>query len=369
MLVSLCMETWDIPSAIDDAFYLKMKLMNRSPQLTQVELEPNWRSLCFEYAVSQEWAWFAPKAHSIADQIGPGLYQSENARMSLFWSSRTGAAEKASAVMELGNEETKEVILKVAFSDKPLAVTPVHLEEEVRENLTIREKKWDLFWEQVPHLQTSHEGLGKAYLHSLLTMFLCKWESPHFVISPFYSEAGLNGGALCDYTWGEGYISKMMTLIEKEQVVENYVQITGDRDFLSEPIDGVPLYRRLVQLVEDIESRFPTYGGLLDYSDESKYYKAKSEVVRKELSAKLWDDKTQWMKCIYPDGHEEIVYSIQLFDLIGKQILSPEQEQAIMARLNEDEFLSEYGVHSISKTDAVHFDLGDVDWSGAGAYS
>jgi hypothetical protein len=86
------------------------------------------------------------------------------------------------------------------------------------------------------------------------------------------------------------------------------------------------------------------------------------------LVDKLWDPGTGWLKCLYPDGAGELVYSIQIFDLLGRGILDHDQEQRILSRLNAKEFLSPFGVHSVSKTDGLHFDLGDVDWSGPGSF-
>ncbi|MCB9250583.1 MAG: hypothetical protein H6613_19605 [Ignavibacteriales bacterium] len=49
-------------------------------------------------------------------------------------------------------------------------------------------------------------------------------------------------------------------------------------------------------------------------------------------------------------------------------VLSKDQEQKILNHLNEKEFLSEYGVHSLSKLDWA-YDLNDADWGGPGIYA
>ena len=107
------------------------------------------------------------------------------------------------------------------------------------------------------------------------------------------------------------------------------------------------------------------------FGDEaaSRRYKEKSEAIRRDLFDKLWDEDNQWMKCLYPDGHEELVYSIQMFDLLNIGVLNEEQSKAVIARVNRDEFLSEHGPHSVSKADKQHFDIGDIDWSGGGCYT
>jgi hypothetical protein len=49
-------------------------------------------------------------------------------------------------------------------------------------------------------------------------------------------------------------------------------------------------------------------------------------------------------------------------------MLSQEQEKGVLSHLNEKEFLSPWGVHSLAKTDPG-YDPKDVDWGGPGAYT
>lgn len=446
--LNLWMETWVVPSAVDDAFYLKMKIVNTSGQPVALELSPDWKELCFADATGQEWGWNPPCSEISAERLSGGIYRGENLYLSLLWSTESGRSDSTCIALEDG--ECRVVILKALFSSGEEIPAQGSLEAELAESIRRREEKWEEYWKKIPHLKTSHPGLDKAWLHSLLILFLIRWDSPHFIFEPFYAEAGLCGRSVCAYTWGEAYISRMMMLVDKEAyrknilahlfmdldahyavdpitgkglgpcynynlhsaitIVRDYVNITGDRAFLAEPVHGLPLYRMLVNLVEEVEGKSDHYGELLDYGDhhnllemrgsgyehivpspngervviyrylaeileafghgdESALYRQKAERVKKDLSAQLWDEDAGWFKCRYPDGHEEMVYSIQIFDLLGQDILSPGQEKAIIAHINDAEFLSAYGVNSVSKLDCFHFDLGDVDWSGAGAYA
>jgi hypothetical protein len=49
-------------------------------------------------------------------------------------------------------------------------------------------------------------------------------------------------------------------------------------------------------------------------------------------------------------------------------ILSKSQEEKILTHLNETEFLSPFGIHSLSKKDPG-YDLNDPDWGGPGVYA
>jgi hypothetical protein len=448
-LVSLELETWLVPSALDDSVLLKFRVKNRSAQELVFRMEPNWSSLRFGDSLPEQWSWFPPVIETDAAEMSPGIYRSGNVVMRASWAQNPEPG--AAITLGLRPGESTEKIFCLSFSrvDEARAFEADGFgATSIEASLRQREQDWDHFWSKAPHLEASNKKLEAAYNHSLLTFFLCRWTSPYFAVRPHYAEAGINGGALCNYLWGEANASKMMAIIEGAewkpsliahmgmgidehyafepltgkgvgpfysynavsltQAVEDYIHWTGDEAFLDEKVAGVLLSRKLVQLIDDFEGKFPQQDGLIDFGDNhhllemrsSGYehfvpspngervrmyrfladvleklgdpaatdYRKRAEHLRRKLVDKLWDHNTGWLKCLYPDGASELVYSIQIFDLLGRGILDREQEQRILSRLNAREFLSPFGVHSVSKTDDCHFDLGDVDWSGPGCF-
>jgi len=87
--------------------------------------------------------------------------------------------------------------------------------------------------------------------------------------------------------------------------------------------------------------------------------------VRKEL----WDDERQWFASVYPDGFRDFVYSIQAYAAMRAGACTPAMEKVLVSKLKDREFLCEYGVSTISKSDSIHFDVIDPDWSGGGSYT
>jgi hypothetical protein len=73
--------------------------------------------------------------------------------------------------------------------------------------------------------------------------------------------------------------------------------------------------------------------------------------------------------CKYPDGHKELVYSIQVFDILRTGVCTPAMKKRIIEQLKEQKFLFPFGVSSISKADSLHYEVTDTDWGGGGAYA
>lgn len=116
--------------------------------------------------------------------------------------------------------------------------------------------------------------------------------------------------------------------------------------------------------------RLAEMGTQLGYDKkEIEEWKKKADSIAANIRKELWDEKSGWFYCKYPDGNKELVYSIQVFDILRTGVCTPTMKKRIIEQLVENKFLFPYGVSSISKADSLHYEVTDTDWGGGGAYS
>jgi hypothetical protein len=87
--------------------------------------------------------------------------------------------------------------------------------------------------------------------------------------------------------------------------------------------------------------------------------------LRTLLKKQLWNTDQQWFDFITPKGRD-LRWSNQMFKLFGSGVLDAETGKGLLSHLNEREFLSRYGLHSLSKLD-VAYDPMDIDNGGPGS--
>lgn len=84
----------------------------------------------------------------------------------------------------------------------------------------------------------------------------------------------------------------------------------------------------------------------------------------KGLIMELWNPEDEWFDFIW-EGKRDSRKTVQMFKFLTSEVIAREIKDKLIKHLNETEFLSEYGLHSMSKLDPA-YDQDDIDNGGGG---
>lgn len=85
----------------------------------------------------------------------------------------------------------------------------------------------------------------------------------------------------------------------------------------------------------------------------------------KEKLKELWNEDEKWYDFIGIDGKRDTRYTVQMFKFIASSVIDKHERDGLVSHLNDREFLSKFGMHSMSKADP-QYDQWDSDNGGGG---
>ena len=245
---------------------------------------------------------------------------------------------------------------------------------------------WDFgeVWEILPLIDPE---AVKAHIKQFLSIDLTK----HFAFLPVTGEG-----------FGPWYMVNQEKIIG---LVYYYTMVTGDTAFLNDTVNGRTVLDHVIE--------HATYGddpakpvALIDYGEsnshlelrkELKYNRVmpdlngrrynnyvfatklseimgmprpdlieRAEALKRVLHDELWDPQAKWFAFRNGKGEKELRYTCQMFKLFNSRVLTDESLNGLLSHWNANEFLGDYGLHSLAKGDPA-YDVNDVDNGGPGA--
>jgi len=189
-------------------------------------------------------------------------------------------------------------------------------------------------------------------------------------------------------------------------MVYHHVRATGDKSFLNEIINGrtvVDWMRHYAYVCDDTskEAELYDYGvggddhlelkawdngpynGIMPDLNARRYMNymrayeltklagcpdeelpKRAEALKEKLKS-LWNEKERWYDFIDADGNRDIRFTVQMYKFIASGVIGKHERDGLVSHLNEREFLSKFGLHSLSKADP-QYDQDDIDNGGGG---
>ncbi len=238
-------------------------------------------------------------------------------------------------------------------------------------------------WEILPLVDAA---AARAHIGQFLKTDMTK----HFAFNPLGGEA-----------FGPWY---MVNQEKTVGLIYYYVKNTGDTAFLAEKVDGKTILEHVlahgrfgddpskpVALIDygssnshlELRRGYP-YNHVMPDLNGRRYanylmawrlaevagkpapeLRERAAALKSLLKQSLWNPKTRWFDFITGEGRKDTRYTVQMFKLFGSGVLDDEETAGLLGHLNEREFFSAEGLHSMSKTD-IAYDQVDIDNGGGG---
>ena len=90
----------------------------------------------------------------------------------------------------------------------------------------------------------------------------------------------------------------------------------------------------------------------------------RAAALKEKLKA-LWNEDAKWYDFIDATGKRDIRYTVQMFKFLNSGVIGDHEREGLISHLNETEFLSKFGLHSMSKLDPEYCQ-DDIDNGGGG---
>jgi hypothetical protein len=432
-LISFSVRSDLVPLYGKTGFVLKVIISNRADKILKIRLNPEVFPGNPSVNPLSGWSYVRPPGGKGAKPEGENRWSNDDVNIDLI---------KGSSGSSIPVNESDTLYLGVTFSQRGSdAPSGMNLKKWEEESENAWNDRLSRTLKNLPELSSDIPGLDDYYKRSIVSGLVCIWENPSFILNPYISTLGIDGGGLCAYLWDiGGYIPQILTLMLGDDIVKyaKAMQSVNPERYYAYTLDGsgvgvsysysvwsfvhlvwniwkqrgpdTALYDEAKRLVMDCEKRQSDANGLIDFGVQENLLEMRSagwehfvaspnaerawcldrladmaeragtdipqaalwrkmaSAIRYAVQKTLWNPQKKWFDCLYPDGHRETVYSIQVYDALRAGACTKEMEKDLVSHLREGAFLFPYGISSISAEDVVHYEVNDPDWSGAGIY-
>ena len=140
---------------------------------------------------------------------------------------------KKHVVFAIGKSEEAQAACKKIAADPEQALKDGHAAYAGRLD--------DLFG-KLPRLESGNPELERFYYRSLVPLLMNRWDVPEFVLHPYYSTGGVNGGCVGNYLWDFGGNWEIFPLVDPEATkthIKQFLAIDTTKHFAFDPTTGL----------------------------------------------------------------------------------------------------------------------------------
>lgn len=230
-LYSLAVTSELIPMSGSSGFIEKIIIKNRSNHTIHLKLTPHITpGIPFELPLNK-WGFGTPTSNILpAKEIHENNWRSESATIELY-------RRNTESLLLPGKTMVSYFSVLINSVDKklPEEIDEKQIEDDSRINW---EKKLETYTKNIPSLESNIEGLDNYYKRSILSGLICIWENPSFILNPYISTCGIDGGGMNCYLWDAGYCANMLSLMlgdKIEPLIDLFTKINLDEYYSYTP--------------------------------------------------------------------------------------------------------------------------------------
>lgn len=213
------------------------------------------------------------------------------------------------------------------------------------------------------------EGFGPwYYINQEKIIFLIYYYVLHTGDVKFLSEK-VNGKAIIDHVFDQAIVGDKIHLpanlvdygagnhhleLRKQERYNHYLPDMNARRYA---------YYYAAETLRKLAGRSQTID--LGYRTWEMNFPERAEALKKLLKETLWSKKDKWFYWLDAKLNKHLRYTVQMFKLFSSDVLDAQMEAGLLSHLNEKEFLSDFGLHSMAKHDPA-YDQIDIDNGGGG---
>lgn len=213
-LISLGVTSELIPLPGDAGFVEKISIRNRTGNSLKISLFPDITPGNPSSIPLEKWGFSTPSFNgSKAIQSSPDTWAGNLASIKMY-------RENTEAEIMPGQTAVSYFTVLIGSADRqfPDKIDGKTLEENA---LRAAERRLATYTEKIPSLDSNIDGLNDYYKRSLASGMVCIWENPAYILNPFLSTGGIDGGATCAYVWDiAGYVPQMATLLLDSSIIK-----------------------------------------------------------------------------------------------------------------------------------------------------
>jgi len=213
-LISMGVTSELIPLFDKAGFIEKVCITNRTERSLSIALSADIQPGIPSFIPLDTWGYGVPRANDTkTKQITANSWTTDLAKIAFY-------EENTTTIIPPGRTSTAYFTFVINNAAERIP-DKIQVEELENNSVNAWEKRIEKFTKNIPSVESNIEGLNDYYKRSILSSLVCIWENKNYILNPFLSTSGIDGGGICAYLWDiAGYVPTITTLMLDSAIID-----------------------------------------------------------------------------------------------------------------------------------------------------